>query len=312
MDTFHHLTQRTEELFLDPPDFESQSGPYIPQPSSSFTGYHSQMLPPSHAFLPTRETLQQNLHAADPAPSYSSGSSYPSRPAAFYHSSGLERLHTPFGQQPSYAYPNSGIVPVRPRTPEEDPDNISEIMSSAASSPEKQDRRGVKPPSKRQRTAMHPSQAIIGARTRQSSSRQSSSAQKNKTAKSRGARADVRIRAQANARDQVQAEARVRGLVVPVPGVGPVFPSTTSTTSVRPPPYGSAIRQKKTSRTVDASDVWAFVRALDSDHRPSNWEKPDSEPTFFAKPKANFVGCRLCSYVRSSSHNQNMLIAGLQ
>jgi hypothetical protein len=109
-------------------------------------------------------------------------------------------------------------------------------------------------------------------------------------------RAGARARAKAGERERVQADAQAGGLVAPVPGVGPILPPTSSTSSIRPPAYGSAIRQKRLSGLVDASDVWAFMRALDSDSRPPNWEKPANEPVFFAKPKANFVGCRFCSY----------------
>jgi hypothetical protein len=168
MNPFHHFAQPTEELFLDPPRFASQSIPYAQQPTPSYTEYRENNPPPSNTFFPNREPVRQNWHVINSAPSYSSPNFQQSAVQTVpYHSSGIGVSVTPAGMHQFQTHPDARIIPARAETPDEDPGNSSEILSSAASTPQKRrPKQATQPSSKRQRSAMHPSQVISGARTR--------------------------------------------------------------------------------------------------------------------------------------------------
>ncbi|OBZ72686.1 putative AC transposase [Grifola frondosa] len=79
-----------------------------------------------------------------------------------------------------------------------------------------------------------------------------------------------------------------------VDGVGPSTPHP----SLNPGPsetiYGSLMRRPSQShKTIAASDVWYFMRGLDTDKKPSSL--PRNESTFKERPRdKKWVGCRLC------------------
>jgi hypothetical protein len=83
----------------------------------------------------------------------------------------------------------------------------------------------------------------------------------------------------------------------------PAFPSS-HTTEAAPAGvpaaqchYNSIIHKSSDSSVSSASDVWYFMRALNSNEEPTI--KPSDETTFKTKPTSTFVGCRLCKYVTS-------------
>ncbi|KAF8999988.1 hypothetical protein BDQ17DRAFT_1427471 [Cyathus striatus] len=44
-----------------------------------------------------------------------------------------------------------------------------------------------------------------------------------------------------------------------------------------------------------ATDVWYFLRPLDTEEVPSIWPNPATEPRLTEKPTSEFVGCKLCT-----------------
>lgn len=81
----------------------------------------------------------------------------------------------------------------------------------------------------------------------------------------------------------------------PLPAVFGVGPSTAAPDIPPPEKYQSRLQTSKTRASATASDIWYFMRKLDSDVEPASL--PEHEPTFTEKPNSEFVGCRLCSYV---------------
>lgn len=76
--------------------------------------------------------------------------------------------------------------------------------------------------------------------------------------------------------------------------------SSTSNPSLAPGPAAEHATQappKQSSAKDDASDVWRFMRALDTDVEPLVKPAPESEQILLRKPKSKFVGCILCTYV---------------
>ena len=49
----------------------------------------------------------------------------------------------------------------------------------------------------------------------------------------------------------------------------------------------------KTPNSQTATDVYYFVRALDSEEEPT--EKPTNEPILNLPPKSRYLGCKLCT-----------------
>jgi hypothetical protein len=72
--------------------------------------------------------------------------------------------------------------------------------------------------------------------------------------------------------------------------------NTTSAAEVPPPPLHSYTteqavpRQREESKSA-ATDVWFFLRALNTREEPEIW--PTNEPRLTSKPDSKFVGCRL-------------------
>lgn len=47
--------------------------------------------------------------------------------------------------------------------------------------------------------------------------------------------------------------------------------------------------------TNTVTDVWFFLRALDTADKPEVW--PTNEPILVSRPSTKFIGCKLCTYV---------------
>ena len=56
-------------------------------------------------------------------------------------------------------------------------------------------------------------------------------------------------------------------------------------------------RQAGRKTAATASDVWYFMRALDSPNEPGVRPDPQAELTLTANPGTKFIGCKLCTYV---------------
>jgi hypothetical protein len=88
-------------------------------------------------------------------------------------------------------------------------------------------------------------------------------------------------------------------------GVGPIdsTPAVSSAPpqpSLPPPLHSTDSRnsgRRDHSKTA-ATDVWYFLRALDTDLEPQ--VRPTNEPILECNPKTAFVGCKLCTYVLRS------------
>jgi hypothetical protein len=85
-------------------------------------------------------------------------------------------------------------------------------------------------------------------------------------------------------------------------GVSPIdsMPAASSAPPSLPPPLHSSSTDSRNSGRRDhsktaATDVWYFLRALDTDLEPQ--ARPTDEPILECNPKTAFVGCKLCTYV---------------
>ena len=79
-------------------------------------------------------------------------------------------------------------------------------------------------------------------------------------------------------------------------------PPTSSTspgpsTPAIPPPTSSGPSSRYENLPAAATDVWYFVRPLQTREEPPDSEKPKNETPLMRKPSAPFVGCKLCEYV---------------
>lgn len=107
-----------------------------------------------------------------------------------------------------------------------------------------------------------------------------------------------------------------RGAVLPAPcGIGPPAPwslvqsgveadtepemgDSESVSAFSSSTFNAAERSTKSrniKRSTSATDIWYFMRPLDTDEEPP--ERPTNEKALTQKPKSKFVGCKLCMYV---------------
>ncbi len=62
-------------------------------------------------------------------------------------------------------------------------------------------------------------------------------------------------------------------------------------------PQSKSLCRARSQTQSTATDVWYFLRPLDSSDPPAVWPAEDDEPIIYSKPQKPFVGCKLCRYV---------------
>lgn len=75
-------------------------------------------------------------------------------------------------------------------------------------------------------------------------------------------------------------------------GAGPTTNPSTPTLFVTP--AANTSQPDGPSRSSTATDIWYFMRPLDSEKPPDVLPGPDEPPRIYSRPKSKFVGCRLC------------------